>query len=109
MSDVTIPQSPYAKFFSEFRGKNFIKGGQVIPKFVVWFESARGLALLPDGTHGSMETLKSLLKDRFSIQDKPGWKGGSIVDREVAHTYYYEGMGGVQEKHPQKYEKWFKN
>lgn len=109
MSDVTsVSLSPYAKFFMKFKGKNFIKNNEIVPKFMVWYESANEIMLLLNEEYDSADKLKTLLEKKFLVQDKPGWKNGGIIDREVAHTYYYEGLAGVKEKHSQKNEKWAK-
>lgn len=105
---IDIPSSPYAKFFVKFKGKNFIKNGEVIPKFMVWEESAKGFMLLHSKENSPEDKLNTFLSKRFLIQDKPGWKNGGIIDREVAHAYYYGGLHGVKENYPQKYERWIK-
>lgn len=65
------PLSEFAEFHENFKGKNFVRNGFIYPKYVIWWDFVKAGI--------SVQNLPVL----FKIVDKPGWRNGRIVNKDL--------------------------
>ena len=66
------PLSDFGQFHMRYKGKKFVREGFIYPKYIIWWNFIKA---------GIQEKNLPIL---FHIKDKPGWKDGKIINRELA-------------------------